>query len=169
MIERPVDVVELAHLAERVLVIEQRPVKRAGRIEHARQPDSAQRFEPIGVLHDFRLQGFRRDSSAEAVRLNGVRHRRDQRVRKVGEILRQNARGLFGGIGRSKMALGVIFRQVDHIVEVAGGEHDQRAGVAARHNALRAHPDTAQMGDIVRLVIMNPVNLKPAFEARLPE
>lgn len=85
VIERPVYIVKLAHFAERIVTVKQRTIKRAGRVEHARQANGTQRFETIGILNDLRLQGFRRNGGAKAVCFNRMAYRRDQRGGKIGK------------------------------------------------------------------------------------
>ncbi len=87
---------------------------------------------------------------------------------EIGKVSVQNAQRLLSGQRRGQMALRMVFRQIDDVVEIAGGQHHQTVGLTACHNLLRGFPDAAKMRDIMRFVILIPALMQPVFKTLLP-
>ena len=152
MVERVRLVVEFTMLRQRVRAMRQRAIHARRRIEQARQSHGAQRVDAVGILHDARFDGVRRQIGRKAVRFDGVGHASQFFCRKI--QLRQPAARQRGCLARSQVAFGMVFRQVDQVVQIAGGHHGEGVGLRmVLQQDGGVAPDALQVVDVVGAVV----------------
>ncbi|KWZ96339.1 hypothetical protein HMPREF0208_01805 [Citrobacter koseri] len=66
------------------------------------------------------------------------------------------------------MAIGMIFRQADDIVEITRGQYNKPVNILIRRQLLCRSPDATKMKNVMSAILLVVIFAQPRFELRLP-